>query len=97
MSKHSQATINAIVALNTPSARDEPMVYEVWEDGEITLTKGGDLFGQRNLHCISEGRPDCAIPVACMPYETYSGEHGRIRVMTHAEAEKAQQLIFSQA
>lgn len=28
------------------------MVYEVWEDGEITLTKGGPLFRQRSLHCI---------------------------------------------
>lgn len=25
-------------------------VYEVWEDGELTSTKGGDLFRKRSLH-----------------------------------------------
>ena len=28
------------------------MVWSVWEDGEITLEKGGSLFGLRNLHSI---------------------------------------------
>jgi hypothetical protein len=25
-------------------------VSEIWEDGEITVTKSGDLYGARNLH-----------------------------------------------
>ena len=33
MSKHSQATINAIVALNTPSAREQPGLQS--EDSEL--------------------------------------------------------------
>ena len=33
----------------------QPMVYKLWQDGEITLEKGGDLYGQRNLHMV--GRP----------------------------------------
>lgn len=28
------------------------MVYQVWEDGEITLQKSGDLLWERSLHCI---------------------------------------------
>ncbi len=30
-------------------------VYQIWEDGEITLQKCGEWFNQRNLHCISGG------------------------------------------
>lgn len=30
-------------------------VYQVWGDGEITLTKSGDLLGHRGLHCIDKG------------------------------------------
>lgn len=29
---------------------DETHVREVWEDGEITSTKGGDLYRRRSLH-----------------------------------------------
>lgn len=35
-----------------PALVDDPMVYELWQDGEITLTKGGSLFRQRSLHMI---------------------------------------------
>lgn len=31
------------------------MVYQIWEDGEITLQKSGELLWQRNLHCIKSG------------------------------------------
>jgi hypothetical protein len=30
------------------------MVYEIWEDGEITLQKCGELYGQRGLHQVIE-------------------------------------------
>ena len=30
-------------------------VYQVWQDGEVTLQKCGSLLGQRNLHMIYPG------------------------------------------
>jgi hypothetical protein len=42
--------------LNNDEAAKKPgMVYQVWEDGEITLQKSGELLWQRNLHCIVPG------------------------------------------
>ena len=38
--------------LQHPESGDGGMVYQVWEDGEITLQKGGSLLGHRRLHCI---------------------------------------------
>lgn len=40
-----------------------PMVCEIWEDGEITLTKGQHLYGQRNLHCIVPGITGVNVPL----------------------------------
>lgn len=42
--------IAAILAMHKEEGIECPMVYEVWNDGEVTLTKGGDLYGQRTLH-----------------------------------------------
>lgn len=41
-----------VAEFHAPEAVEQPMVYEVWSDGEITLTKGGNLYKQRNLHTI---------------------------------------------
>jgi hypothetical protein len=42
--------------LHKPELRKrEGMVYEIWQDGEITLTKSGSIYGQRNLHMIVPG------------------------------------------
>ena len=43
-------------------------VTMVWADGEITSTKGGELFGHRTMHrvekpIIPEGRGPCFFPV----------------------------------
>ena len=31
------------------------MVWQIWEDGELTLQKSGELLWCRNLHCIKSG------------------------------------------
>lgn len=33
-------------------AKESGHVYQVWGDGEVTLTKSGDLLGRRGLHCM---------------------------------------------
>lgn len=32
------------------SLKKDASVWMIWSDGRVTLTKGGDLFGQRSLH-----------------------------------------------
>ena len=87
--------IAQLVAMHRPEALGEHMVYEVWEDGEITLTKGADLYGQRNLHCISMGREDKALPWAEFPEELRRFKtHARVAVMTHEDALAAQALVL---
>ena len=83
--------IAAVCALHDPSALDEPMVYEVWQDGEITLTKGGDLYGQRHLHMISIGVSEHSLPFDSLPLK--NSNHSRIAVKTADQANAAKTII----
>lgn len=86
----------AVVALNRPEAKNAAMVYQVFEDGEITLQKGGDLLWQRTLHCVATGKPHGVIlHVASMPNQMCSAPHGYIFCKDRDDAEKARALIFS--
>ena len=68
-----------ISSLNNDSlAREIGHVYQVWEDGEITLQKSGDLLWMRNLHSMEPGYPGSAIPVEDFPHQ--SGERGYVFV-----------------
>ena len=56
------------------SLAEEPgMVYQVWEDGEITLQKSGEILWQRSLHMVERGHIKNRID---MPHK--SGEHSYI-------------------
>jgi len=44
-----------LVSLDNPALKNESTVCEMWEDGEITYTKGGELYGLRGLHMIYPG------------------------------------------
>lgn len=81
-------SIKELLALHTGDTSTD-MVYEVWNDGEVTLTKGDDLYGQRNLHCIKPGFAK-ALPVEAL-HKRYS--HSRIIVKNYEDAEKARELI----
>lgn len=52
------------------------MVYQVWEDGEVTLQKCGPLLWQRNLHIIDIGNKSKAVDPTLFPCQ-YNG-HGYI-------------------
>ena len=54
------------------------MVYSLWEDGEITLEKGGELFGWRTLHSLVPGTLPEPWPVELFPVKNSAGTHGRI-------------------
>jgi hypothetical protein len=53
------------------------MVASIWEDGEYTLEKGGDLFGNRSLHMIA---PACIAPWPLELFPMSNGSHARILV-----------------
>lgn len=84
--------IRCVTALHAPEAREQAMVYEVWEDGEITLTKGGDLYGQRKLHLDAYGDSGLALPWDSLPLKNSS--HSRIMAKNREDAEKARGLIL---
>lgn len=68
--------VKALIAehSNDELSKEEGMVYQVWEDGEITLQKSGSLLWQRNLHCTSMGY-DRKLPIELFPHQNASG-HG---------------------
>lgn len=87
-----QEVLAAVLAMHDPEALNDQMVYEVWEDGEVTLTKGGDLYGQRNLHMII---PGCggrrSMPRDALPLKNDC--HSRIAVRTHEAAVTASNIL----
>lgn len=84
--------IAAVCGLHSPSAVGNAMVYEVWEDGEITLTKGGDLYGQRKLHLDVNGDKGLALPWDSLPIK--GSKHSRIWADTREDALRAHRLIM---
>lgn len=81
----------AFLAYHDPAARECSHVLSVWQDGEITMEKGGPLFGQRNLHMLEPGDPTKAIPVDSLPMR--SGSNGRILCRTDDDARAAHAII----
>ena len=75
--------------LSWPEGREVEMSHarEVWEDGEVTLTKSGSLYGCRNLHCV-------ALPIISEAegrkyldsMDQISGVHGNICVRHESDA-----------
>ena len=81
-----------IAELHCPEARNNSMVYSVWEDGEVTLEKGGELFGLRNLHMIEPGgKTPC--PVDWFPIRNHDGSHGRVFAADKESAERLARAI----
>ena len=89
---NTEDTIALVNALDAPEAAAEAMVYQVWEDGEITLQKGGSLLWQRNLHCVAIGDDRKALPRDALQHK-YDG-HSFVFVGSYDGAEKARDLIL---
>jgi len=84
-----QAHINRAHAPETAAGA---MVYMVWEDGEVTLQKGGDLLWQRILHSIIPPHPDTKPwPIDLFPGQKYG--HGFVIARDHEEAAQLARLI----
>lgn len=85
--------ITAITKYHDPDAWKKPMVYSVWEDGEVTLEKGGDLFGLRSLHKIKYGDVSKAWPKELFPAQNTN--HGRIFARSGDEAATFSDVILN--
>lgn len=85
--------IAALLKMHKPEEQAANMVYEVWNDGEITLTKGGDLYGLRGLHMINFGNEARGLPAKAL-IARY--EHSRIIVSSNEEAEAARAIILGE-
>jgi len=82
------------LSLHRPDEREkEGMVYQVWEDGEITLQKGGRLFGLRTVHCIKFGSIKKQLNIADFPGQAHG--HGYVFVDSHENAEKLSAAIIN--
>lgn len=57
-------------------AEQDGMVYQVWEDGEITLQKSGKLLWKRTIHIIVDGIPSKKLDPNL--FLNYSNDHGYI-------------------
>lgn len=81
-----RAQVKEVIAMvSNPALAQGPdnMVYQVWEDGEITLQKNGELLWQRSLHCMEAGLGDKKVPLEWMTGS--NGEHAYI-FCTHDDA-----------
>ena len=80
----------AVKAAHNEAYRENSMVCQIWEDGEVTLQKGGSLFGQRTLHCIQIGLP-FAVKPEDMPVPR--GNHGYAFVASTEEGERLRDIL----
>jgi len=69
---------------NDQLSQEPGMVYQVWEDGEVTLQKSGDILWQRSLHCIKPGMSESINPNN-FPHQT---ERGNGYIFTTEEGTK---------
>lgn len=77
---------------NDALAEQDGMVYQVWQDGEITLTKSGSLLGQRNLHCVECGVNGFEIKGVVWPHVRPNGN--KFIYTTHEGAKAIRNCIF---
>ena len=68
-----------ITAANQPElAEQDGMVYQVWNDGEVTLQKSGYLLWSRNLHLVMKGDEERAVPLSYFPGNWTGEDHAYI-------------------
>lgn len=88
----------ALRAAHKPELAKQPgLLCQVWEDGEITLQKSGELLWQRSLHMIEVGLSSTKVPVEDMPDKYEDGTHGWVCVGSIEDARIIRDMINSYA
>jgi len=86
-----KAFLDAVQAAHVPDLDKQPgMVCQIWEDGEITLQKSGELMHRRSLHCIRPGK-SISVALELMPVQMYN--HGCAFIESIEKAEKIADLL----
>lgn len=76
---------------NPKLAKQDPgMVIQVWQDGEITCQKCGELLWERTLHCFKTGHPKNKVE---MPHKHTTTDS--YAFVTREDANKISDMIFS--
>jgi len=73
--------INTINKAHNPDLASNNMVYQIWEDGEVTLQKAGNLLWTRGLHIIYPAINGLNINYTKMPIKYHY--HGYAFVSEH--------------
>lgn len=73
-------------------AASEGMVYQVWEDGSVTLQKSGSLLWKRGLHCIERGIP-VGVEVEYFPPKNVENGHAYAFCHTKDDADEVRKAI----
>jgi hypothetical protein len=79
-----------ILAAHDEKLAESGMVYILFADGEISLTKAGSLLWQRTLHMLSPGVKDLKLPIE---FPASCSGFGLI-FTTHETAKKLAKRIF---
>ena len=75
--------------LHNEKGHEKRSVTKLWEDGEITFEKGGDLYGMRHCHTIHMGLKGVNVPMP-KQYNKHSFAY-----LTTRSAIKLRQRIFA--
>jgi len=78
--------IDAAEVKGLVAVAERGMIYQVWEDGEVTLQKCGDLLWQRNLHMIQPGNTEINIG-DLLPNKDERTGHAWVWVESHDEVD----------
>ena len=77
--------------VDRPELAAEPgMVHQVWQDGEVTLQKSGELLWQRTLHCDKPAVPGAANAMLEFPHRRGSNSYAWV---TEADALRVRELV----
>lgn len=66
--------------------------WQVWEDGEATLQKGGDLLWCRTLHCIKMGFGK-SLPLDLFPEKNRYNGHAYVWLDSEKDVNEVRHLI----
>lgn len=86
--------LQEILAIHEPNAYQSEHVYSVWEDGEITIEKGGELYGARHLHTLVPGAQANLMAVESMPLKNVTRSHGFLTTTSFDVAKRARTLMI---
>ena len=75
---------------NREHAKKPGHVYQIWQDGEITIQKSGDLLFQRTLHCTTQALTH---PVPGLVFPETSGNNSYAFVASEKDAMDVRLLI----